>query len=71
VARLTFVRVILSLVSLGKGLLLISAFLAGHRTSRLYDIFVITAAGTSVTGFLFSFQASLPASWLAWFPSRS
>jgi hypothetical protein len=59
-ARLTFIPVLLSLVSLGSGLLLISAFLTGRRTHRLNGIFLIMAAGTSVTGFFFPFHGVTP-----------
>jgi hypothetical protein len=59
-ARLTFIHVLLSLVSLGSGLLLISAFLTGRRTPRLNGMFLIMAAGTSVTGFLFPFHGVTP-----------
>jgi hypothetical protein len=48
-ARLTFIHVVLSLVSLGSGLLQSSAFFAGHRTPRLNGIFLIIAAGMSVS----------------------
>ncbi len=47
-ARLTFIHVVLSLV-LGSGLLQSSAFFAGHRTPRLNGIFLIIAAGMSVS----------------------
>jgi hypothetical protein len=59
-ARLTSIHVILSLATLGSGLLLISAFLAGRKAHRLNGIFLITAAGTSVTGFLFPFHGVTP-----------
>jgi hypothetical protein len=59
-ARLTFIHVILSLVSLGTGLLLISAFFARHRAPRLNGIFLFMAVGTSVTGFLFPFHGVTP-----------
>jgi len=59
-ARLTFIHVILSLVSLGTGLLLISAFLARRRAPLLSGIFLIMAVGTSLTGFLFPFHGVTP-----------
>ena len=59
-ARLTFINLILSLVSLGTGLLLISAFFAKHRAPRLNGIFLFMAVGTSVTGFLFPLHGVTP-----------
>ena len=59
-ARLTFIHLILSLVSLGTGLLLISAFFAKRRAPRLNGIFLFMAVGTSLTGFLFPFHGVTP-----------
>ena len=57
---LTSIHVILSLICLASGLFLISAFLAGRRTIRVNSIFLIMAAGTGVTGFLFPFHGLTP-----------
>ena len=57
---LTSIHVILSLICLASGLFLISAFLSGRRTIRVNSIFLIMAAGTGVTGFLFPFHGVTP-----------
>ena len=57
---LTVIHVALSLIGLGTGLLLISAFWVGRRTRRLNGLFLITTVGTIVTGFFFPFHGVTP-----------
>jgi len=70
-ARLTFIHVVLSLVSLGSGLLQSSAFFGRSQNSPPERHIPIIAAGMSVTGFLFPVHGVTPGIVVGWFPSRS
>jgi hypothetical protein len=50
----------LSLIALASGIPLIAALLAGHDSKPWAEIFLVTAIGTSVTGFGFPFAQLMP-----------
>jgi hypothetical protein len=59
-ATYTFLHVLISLVSIGSGLVVMFGFLTGKRLDGLTAVFLITTVLTSVSGFGFPFDHLLP-----------
>lgn len=59
-ATYTSLHVLISLVGIGSGLVVMSAFLTGKRLDGLTAIFLSSTVLTSVTGFGFPFDRLLP-----------
>jgi hypothetical protein len=56
----TLIHVAISLVAIATGFVVIFALIAAKRPDRWTDIFLITTAATSITGFLFPFVHITP-----------
>jgi uncharacterized membrane protein len=58
---LTVVHVVLSLIGIGSGVVAIYGLLKAKPPGRLTQVFLVTTAATSLTGFLFPFHGVTPA----------
>jgi hypothetical protein len=62
IAQFTALHVAISLVAIASGIVVMLAFAAGRRiVTGLSGLFLITTAGTTLTGFLFPFNGLTPA----------
>jgi hypothetical protein len=59
-ATYTFLRVLISLIGIGSGLVVMFGFISGKRLDTLTAVFLTTTVLTSVTGFGFPFDHLLP-----------
>ena len=59
-ATYTFLRVLISLIGIGSGLVVMFGFITGKRIDTLTAVFLTTTVLTSVTGFGFTFDHLLP-----------
>jgi len=59
-ATYTFLRVLISLIGIGSGLVVMFGFITGKRLDNLTAVFLTTTVLTSVTGFGFPFNRLLP-----------
>jgi hypothetical protein len=61
VTAFTLVHVVISLVAMAAGLVVLAGMLAGRRLAGWTEIFLLTMAATSLTGFLFPAHGFDPA----------
>ena len=59
-ATYTFLRVLISLIGIGSGLVVMFGFITGKRLDTLTAVFLTTTVLTSLTGFGFPFDHLLP-----------
>jgi len=60
-ATFTLIHVLISLVGIASGIIVMYGFLTNQRFDRWTAVFLFTTALTTLTGFLFPFQAATPA----------
>jgi len=60
----TWFHTVLSLIAIVAGLVVVLGMLRAERLGGWTALFMVTAAGTSITGFLFPFDRFLPSHWV-------
>src|SRR5258708_17719790 len=59
-ATYTLIRVLISLVAIGSGLIVVLGMILGKRLNGFTALFLVTTVATSVTGFGFPFNGVTP-----------